>query len=180
MFPGLEFLNLSNNLLTCSKSISDLSPHKSHLGLRKLVLHGNKLDWSTLNHLCCSLPNLEEIHLSNNGLTDPDGSFRHNNLRQMFLTCNNIKSFEAGKSKFQQIFLGRKYPQFKFFFGSSCVCTYFFLCSAKPAWPKLPSLGTFEPWRKSPDLDLWIFWRPAKIVQLKFEHHQDSWLVWFG
>jgi len=105
MFPGLEFLNLSNNLLTCSKSISDLSPHKSHLGLRKLVLHGNKLDWSTLNHLCCSLPNLEEIHLSNNGLTDPDGSFRHNNLRQMFLTCNNIKSFEAVQNQ-----LGRNCP----------------------------------------------------------------------
>ena len=179
MFPGLEFLNLSNNLLTCSKSISDLSPHKSHLGLRKLVLHGNKLDWSTLNHLCCSLPNLEEIHLSNNGLTDPDGSFRHNNLRQMFLTCNNIKSFEAGKSSFDNCFsvLRSKVPTNTF---ASRVHTYYILCSSKSTWPKLPSLGTFEPWRKSPDLDLWIFWRPAKIVQLKFEHHQDSWLVWFG
>ena len=35
--------------------------------------------------------------MSNNGLTDPDGSFRHNNLRQLFLTCNNIRSFDAGK-----------------------------------------------------------------------------------
>jgi len=106
MFPGLQFLNLSNNLLTGnSKSISDLSPHKSHSELRKLVLHGNKLDWPTLNHLCDSLPNLEEIHLSNNGLIDPDGSFRHKNLRQLFLTCNNIRSFDSVQNQ-----LGRHCP----------------------------------------------------------------------
>lgn len=83
MFPGLQFLNLSNNLLTGnSKSISDLSPHKSHSELRKLVLHGNKLDWPTLNHLCDSLPNLEEIHLSNNGLI---GSYEISRKKILFL-----------------------------------------------------------------------------------------------
>ena len=94
MFPGLEFLNLSNNLLTAFNGISPLST-KPHPGLRKLVLHGNKVDWSTLNDFTANLPNLEEIHLSNNGLQDPQGSFSHPNLRQLFLTCNNIQSFKA-------------------------------------------------------------------------------------
>jgi hypothetical protein len=60
-----------------------------------IVLHGNKVDWKTLHHLALSLPNLEEIHLSNNGLGNPDGSFRHENVRQLFLTCNEITSFDA-------------------------------------------------------------------------------------
>ena len=94
MFPGLEFLNLSNNLLTTCTGLSTLSS-KPHSGLRKLVLHGNKVDWSTLNDFTMNLPNLEEIHLSNNGLQDPHGSFGHPNLRQLFLTCNNIQSFKA-------------------------------------------------------------------------------------
>ena len=60
-----------------------------------IVLHGNKVDWKTLHHLTLGLPNLEEIHLSNNGLGNPDGSFRHENVRQLFLTCNEITSFDA-------------------------------------------------------------------------------------
>ena len=60
-----------------------------------IVLHGNKVDWKTLHHLALGLPNLEEIHLSNNGLGNPDGSFRHENVRQLFLTCNEITSFDA-------------------------------------------------------------------------------------
>ena len=97
MFPGLEFLNLSNNLLglhSC-QSISAALSSVHHTGLRKLVLHGNKLDWSSLNDFTAHLPNLEEIHLSNNGLDDPQGSFGHANLRQLFLTCNHIQNFQA-------------------------------------------------------------------------------------
>ena len=91
MFPGLQFLNLSNNLLTGnSKSISDLSPHKSHSELRKLVLHGNKLDWPTLNHLCDSLPNLEEIHLSNNGLTGKKNALNKTEKR---ISVHNHESY---------------------------------------------------------------------------------------
>ena len=59
------------------------------------VLHGNRVDWRTLHHLALSLPQLEEIHLSNNGIGDPDGSFYHENVRQIFLTCNEITSFDA-------------------------------------------------------------------------------------
>ena len=98
MFPGLEFLNLSNNLLGRQgpNSRSDgLVSTFHHTGLRKLVLHGNKLDWSSLNDFTANLPNLEEIHLSNNGLDDPQGSFGHTNLRQLFLTCNHIQNFQA-------------------------------------------------------------------------------------
>lgn len=98
MFPGLEFLNLSNNLLGRQgpNSRSDgLVSTFHHTGLRKLVLHGNKLDWSSLNDFTANLPNLEEIHLSNNGLEDPQGSFGHTNLRQLFLTCNHIQNFQA-------------------------------------------------------------------------------------
>ena len=53
------------------------------------------MDWRTLHHLALSLPQLEEIHLSNNGIGDPDGSFYHENVRQIFLTCNEITSFDA-------------------------------------------------------------------------------------
>jgi hypothetical protein len=95
MFPGLEFLNLSNNLLTPSAEFLLSVSSKMNHGLRKLVLHGNKVDWKTLHHLALGLPNLEEIHLSNNGLGNPDGSFRHENVRQLFLTCNEITSFDA-------------------------------------------------------------------------------------
>ena len=106
MFPGLEFLNLSNNLLGSSETmVSSLATAKHHTGLRKLVLHGNRIDWNTLNSFCLSLPNLEEIHMSNNSLNDPDGTFSHPNLRQLFLTCNNIASFDDVQNK-----LGRQCP----------------------------------------------------------------------
>ena len=99
MFPGLEFLNLSNNLLTSSEAFPNVSLNH---GLRKLVLHGNKVDWKTLNSLTTNLPQLEEIHLSNNGLNDPDGSFKHDNVRSIFLTCNNIQSFDKVHSQLGQ------------------------------------------------------------------------------
>ena len=64
-----------------------------------IVLHGNKVDWKTLHHLALGLPNLEEIHLSNNGLGNPDGSFRHENVRQLFLELEQKKA--AGQCMFQ-------------------------------------------------------------------------------
>ena len=48
-----------------------------------------------MHHLGQSLPHLEELHLSNNGLGNPDGSFYHENVRQIFLTCNEITSFDS-------------------------------------------------------------------------------------
>ena len=41
------------------------------------------------------MPYLEELHLSNNALPNPNGDFGHDNLRRLFLTCNEIDSFEA-------------------------------------------------------------------------------------
>ncbi len=95
-FPSLEFLNLSNNLLSDRLTLTDEEQAKrSPLPLRKLVLHGNKIDWPSLNALAAGLPVLEEVHMSNNCLGDPDGSFSHGTIRQLFLTCNNISSFDA-------------------------------------------------------------------------------------
>jgi Leucine-rich repeat (LRR) protein len=103
MFPSLEFLNLSNNLL--SEDESSLSSRAMTHGLRKLVLHGNRINWATLNGLTQNLPDLDEIHLSNNSIGNPDGLFSHANVRQLFLTCNNISSFEAVHDN-----LGKKCP----------------------------------------------------------------------
>jgi len=96
IFKSLKFLNLSNNLLSeklnlSPAALSILPP----LPLRKLVLNGNKLDWRSVHQLTSKMPYLEEIHLSNNSLPNPDGSFRHESLTKLFLTCNDIDSFEA-------------------------------------------------------------------------------------
>ena len=40
------------------------------------------------------MPHLEELHLSNNCLENPRGEFGHQNIRQLYLTCNLIDSFE--------------------------------------------------------------------------------------
>ena len=41
------------------------------------------------------MPQLDELHLSNNCLGNPSkGEFGHDNIRQLFLTCNSIDSFE--------------------------------------------------------------------------------------
>ena len=44
------------------------------------------------------MPHLDELHLSNNCLENPSGEFGHDNIRQLFLTCNSIDSFEAVNS----------------------------------------------------------------------------------
>ena len=42
------------------------------------------------------MPQLEELHLSNNCLENPTtNEFEHDHLRRLFLTCNSIDSFEA-------------------------------------------------------------------------------------
>ena len=41
-----------------------------------------------------NMPYLEELHLSNNCLTNPTGELQHGSIRQLFLTCNAIDSFE--------------------------------------------------------------------------------------
>ena len=69
--------------------------------MRKLVLNGNKMDWSSIGLLTSLLPELEELHLSTNDLTsplgddDPTNMFKHGNLRQLFLSCNPVGSFGA-------------------------------------------------------------------------------------
>ena len=40
------------------------------------------------------MPELEELHLSNNCLGNPSGEFKHDNIRRLFLTCNLIDSFQ--------------------------------------------------------------------------------------
>lgn len=92
-FSGLEFLNLSNNLLSepmaGGHGLADLR-------MRKLVLNGNKIDWASVDGLVRAMPQLDELHLSTNDLGDPgNGAFAHDNLRQLFLGCNPISSFEA-------------------------------------------------------------------------------------
>ena len=92
---SLKFLNLSNNLLSDPVKLSKAEMSIfSPLPLRKLVLNGNKLDWKSVNLLASMMPHLEELHLSNNALTNPTGDFRHASVRRIFLTCNAIDSFE--------------------------------------------------------------------------------------
>ena len=91
-FPGLEFLNLSNNVL--NGPMPRLPDTMNELRMRKLVLNGNKISWDSANGLAGSMPNLEELHLSTNNLCDPvPGAFCHGALRQLFLGCNPITSF---------------------------------------------------------------------------------------
>ncbi len=56
-----------------------------------MIANSNKL---FLFQLTSAMPHLEDLHLSNNALPNPNGDFRHNNLRRLFLTCNEIDSFE--------------------------------------------------------------------------------------
>ena len=77
------------------------SRSRGPLPMRKLVLNGNKIDWSSIGLLTSLLPQLEELHLSTNDLTsplgddDPTDTFKHGNLRQLFLSCNPVGSFGA-------------------------------------------------------------------------------------
>lgn len=119
MFPSLEFFNLSNNLLCQRLSLTESQQaSREPLPLRKLVLHGNKIDWTTINELTKAMPVLEELHLSNNSMTDPDGSFSHDNLRQLFLTCNNICNFDAVHTK-----LGKQCPNLELLSLGECPLT---------------------------------------------------------
>jgi len=104
MFPSLEFLNLSNNLL--SEPVGDdaaamgstaLGMLRKPLQMRKLVLNGNRVDWSTANKLAGAMPNLEQLYLCANGLQDPvEGlGLAHDNLRELFLSCNVLSDFGA-------------------------------------------------------------------------------------
>ena len=99
-FPSLEFLNLSNNLL--NRPLRDTDPVLANasdlpesLSMRKLVLNGNDLDWRSAHVLCSRMPQLEELHLSNNNLNDPTepGIFGHPNLKQLYLSCNPLTDF---------------------------------------------------------------------------------------
>ncbi len=92
-FPNLEFLNLSNNLLC--RPLTE-SPGAICLKMRKLVLNGNRLDWRSVNRLIGTMPLLDELHLGTNNLRSPvePGALCHDSLRQLFLGCNPIESFE--------------------------------------------------------------------------------------
>ena len=97
MNPLQEFLNLSGNLL-CRPLLRH--PDSICLKMRKLVLNGNRLDWATVNRLIAAMPLLEELHLGTNNLRNPgeandEDTLCHDGLRQLFLSCNPIDSFEA-------------------------------------------------------------------------------------
>lgn len=89
----MSFLNMSNNCLSDDLECADFKL-KRPLQLRKLVLNGNKINWKTIGQLTKFMPELEDLHLSNNCLGNPSGEFGHDNIRQLFLTCNSMDSFE--------------------------------------------------------------------------------------
>lgn len=100
-FKNLVFLNLSNNLL--NQPLDDNNNQvkekldNNPLPLKKLVLNGNNVDWSAVLALVGRMPSLEEVHLSANNLSDPSetSSLQHNNLRQIYLSCNPIQDFSS-------------------------------------------------------------------------------------
>jgi len=100
-FKNLVFLNLSNNLL--NQPLDDNNNQikekldNNPLHLKKLVLNGNNVDWSAVLALIGRMPELEEVHLSANNLTDPDSEniLKHSNLRQIYLSCNPIQDFSS-------------------------------------------------------------------------------------
>ncbi len=95
-FSGLEFLNLSHNLLSEPLDDQLLSDCDSSLPMRKLVLNGNGLSWNSVAMLIGRMPHLEELHLCANNLRDPhDAALGHAALKRLFLGCNSIESFET-------------------------------------------------------------------------------------
>jgi len=64
--------------------------------MRKLVLNGNNVAWSTVLFLVKKLTKLDELHLSANNLANP-GNFvlENTNLKQLFLSCNPISDFSS-------------------------------------------------------------------------------------
>jgi len=104
MFPGLEFLNLSNNLLSepvgddeTATAATALGMLKRPLQMRKLVLNGNRVQWKTANCLLRAMPSLEQLYLCANALRDPkdDESLAHDNLQQLFLSCNILTNLST-------------------------------------------------------------------------------------
>jgi len=99
-FNSLTFLNLSNNLLSAAldENNNNLSEKldQAILPMRKLVLNGNNVAWSTVLFLVKKFTNLEELHLSANNLKNPGNSVLENkNLKQLFLSCNPISDFSS-------------------------------------------------------------------------------------
>jgi len=105
-FPQLVFLNLSNNLLISTKpnqqqqkqkqQPNQTKPNKlNNRKMKKLVLNGNRVSWSSLVAMVRGMGGLEELHLSNNCLTDPqDIVFKHEHLRCFYLSCNQLSDFD--------------------------------------------------------------------------------------
>jgi len=98
-FKSLTFLNLSNNLLNdpidTNNHINDKLDN-ANLPMKKFVLNGNNLSWTTVAFLVSKMDQLEELHLSTNNLGDPDTEIiEHNNLRHLYLSCNPIQNFSS-------------------------------------------------------------------------------------
>eukprot|EP00092_Neocalanus_flemingeri_P041921 GFUD01045655.1.p1 GENE.GFUD01045655.1~~GFUD01045655.1.p1 ORF type:complete len:545 (-),score=132.58 GFUD01045655.1:10-1644(-) len=97
-FKSLTFLNLSNNLLneTFHNNSNQIKEKLDNaiLPMNKLVLNGNNVNWTTVVYLVRKMPKLDELHLSANNLGDPgNATLEHNNLRQLYLSCNPINDF---------------------------------------------------------------------------------------
>eukprot|EP00092_Neocalanus_flemingeri_P013931 GFUD01015027.1.p1 GENE.GFUD01015027.1~~GFUD01015027.1.p1 ORF type:complete len:540 (-),score=128.50 GFUD01015027.1:28-1647(-) len=97
-FKSLTFLNLSNNLLNDpldnEKNKIKEKLDNGNLAMKKLVLNGNNINWSTVDYLVRKMPNLNQLHLSTNNLGDPEtATLQHHNLRQLYLSCNPINDF---------------------------------------------------------------------------------------
>jgi len=97
IFPNLTFLNMCKNNFAerLEMSEAEQSQRRPATNLKKLVLNHNQVDWASLSALTQAMPQLEELHLSNNGLKNPQGEFGHPALKSLFLTCNDIDSFSA-------------------------------------------------------------------------------------
>ncbi len=112
MFPGLEFLNLSNNMLNepigtdrADLAATALGMLKKPLQTRKLVLNGNRVDWRSVGTLLEKMPRLEQLYLCANDLGNPtkdvereEGQdwegFSHQELKQLYLSCNPLSDFD--------------------------------------------------------------------------------------
>lgn len=118
IFPNLVFLNMSKNNFSEKLELTEAEQAaRRALPLRKLVLNSNRIDWASLNALTRAMPVLEELHLSNNALVNPEWTdFAHPNLRILFLTCNpGIDSFAS-----VQMNLGTNCPNLETLSLSEC------------------------------------------------------------